>query len=130
MSLRDKIEGAKDRNAECVEVPEWGCDVYIGIISGEQRAEWSRFVVDNCKPGAPEPKYVRERLVASALCDEDGAQVFPDTEAGWKALAKRNTLVVERLFDKAIERNGLNKQAVDDAEKNSESAPSSDSGTS
>jgi hypothetical protein len=116
MSLsRDQILAADDKPVKEVPVPEWGGTVYVRTMSGLERDRLE------AQQQANPSKEVRARFVVAACCDADGELLF--TEADIPALNGKNVKALDRIFDEVIELNRLSKDAVDDAEKNSEAGP-------
>lgn len=70
----------------------------------------------------------RGRLVSLCACKSDGVRLFGDDDAA--ELSRRPLAWIEPLVDAALEFNGLTEKAVEDAVKNSPTAPASSSGTS
>jgi len=113
-----------------VSVPEWGGDdahVYIKVMGGDDRDSYEASQLERV-----DGKYVfvshnpTAELLVRTLCDKDGKPLF--NRAQVMALAKKNALVQERLFDIAADLNRLNKDAVKDTEKNLPAAQSGNSG--
>ena len=127
------IINAQDLAQERVEVPEWGGDVIVRALSAYDREWWeSQMMTDNVgadgKPaGTPKWNLLngRAKLLSRALIDEDGNAIFDEVQL--VKLGQKNNGVVNRLFQKAQELSGLQPLAVEDAEKNSDAAPSGDS---
>lgn len=126
----DAILQAKDLKVKEVEVLEWGGTVGIKCFSGADR---EALALANQKA---EEKYGKEGAerkfaliqLAHFLCDADGNRLFESFEK-LEQLNEKNASVLERLFFIGMELNGYAPQAVEQAEKNSESGQSSDSGS-
>lgn len=114
---RQQIDTAPDLAVTFVEVPEWGGSVGIRRLGVLEIAR----IQNECDKvkDADEDKQTLFglRLVASGLCDEHGNRLYQDGEL--EALGKRSFTVVKSLMDTVIAHNGLGKDAVDDAKKNS-----------
>lgn len=109
MSLRDQILAAVDLKVEPLEVPEWGCTVYLKEMTGAARDRFeSTFQKDRSN--------FRARLAALTLCDEQGNLLF--TEADVKALGEKSVGALQRVWDAALKVNAFTDQDVDDLEKN------------
>ena len=113
MSLRDLILAASDLKREAVEVPEWGCTVYVGTMSGKQRVSWAEATWND--DGAVKP-LSNATLLANTLFEEDGTRIFTDAEI--PSLADKSGAVIFRLINIAKRLNGLGAEEVDKAEKN------------
>lgn len=100
-----EILAANDLPTEIVNVPEWGGDVELRVLTGTELDEFQQSLSDRGLKGA---KGVRIALLARTIvCDP------PITE---DELAKKNGAVLWRLFERASRLNGLDGR---DAEKNS-----------
>jgi hypothetical protein len=97
-------------------VPEWGGDVHIKTISGSER--------DRFEEGYSEQKMknFRTRFLVLSLCDEKGDRLFTDAEVD--ELAKKSSLVINRLFEKAWELNAFSNAAVESLGNGSTVVPS------
>lgn len=111
---RDAILAAKDLKSEVVKVPEWGGEVTIATMSGEQRDAWEQSFIG--EKGKVNTTHARERLLVYCVVDEKGAPMF--TEADIAALAKKSSAAVVRCAEVAQRLNYLGAEAVKDAVKN------------
>lgn len=111
-------------------VPEWGGTVRVRALSGKERDAYDmslRVFRDNGDL-VYNPENQRAKLVGRSLVDsETGARLFTDQEIN--ALGDKNADVLQRLYDIAAKLSGLAVDSDADAEKNSETAPSTDSGS-
>lgn len=123
---RDGILAAADIETEKVPVPEWGDDVIIRGLTGEERDayESSRRQIRNF--GTPQQEMIlvnenmRANLLVRCIVDENGERVFTDRDAG--LLGMKNGKVLDRLFDVAARLSGLNDEEAEAIEGNSEAA--------
>src|SRR4051812_21328519 len=97
MSIRDQILAANDSRLEPVEVPEWGCTVYVPVITLEDVPE-----VERAEGKA-------ERLAAVIIRDAEGKRVFTDQDA--PALAKKSMAAVVKVVEVFNRVNGYAKDA-------------------
>lgn len=122
MLNRDAILSALDWRREAVEVPEWGGTIYVREFSGADRDAFYLEVLRRKQhegEGA-DVAGLTTWLLVRTLCDEQGNLLFaPEDEA---ALAAKAAAVLNRLFLKAMEINGLAADAADAAAKNLPSA--------
>lgn len=129
---RDAILGVSDLQTEKVDVPEWGGEVIVRGLTGEERDafEASRRQVRNA--GTPKAEVVlvldntRASLLVKCLIDEHGERLFTDRDA--PALGQKNGAVLDRLFDVASRLSGMSDDEAEAIEGNSETA--SDASTS
>lgn len=128
---RVQIDAATDLVHEDVHVPEWGGEVRLRALMSRERSaiEATMIASKGQKPEfrAEALKTLRERTVAAALIDAEGKRLYSDKEVN--ILAQKSGEVIERLFQKAQELSGMDKNAVDRAEGNSGPAQSGSSGS-
>lgn len=111
-------------------VPEWGGTVRVRALTGKERDafEASNRQIRDDGTIVYLPDNQRAKLVARSLIDpETGARLFTDQQIN--ALGEKNAAVLNRLYEVAATLSGLAPDSDEDAEKNSESDQSSDSGS-
>lgn len=122
---KEQILAADDLPREEVQVPEWGGSVWIQAMDGTARDAWEAEVFgfkgddDRARPNK------RASLVVRCLADENGKRLFSDEEI--LEVGSKHFAILERLAAVALRVNGLGKEDVEEAEKNSEADPSGDS---
>lgn len=101
-----KILAANDNKLDKTNVPEWGGEVYLKVLSGTDR--------DAFEEGYSEQKMknFRSRFLVLTLCDEKGERLF--TEAEVDELGKKSAVVLARLFDKAWALNAFRNEDVEE----------------
>lgn len=116
---RATILAANDLATETVDVSEWGGAVIIRSMTGAQRDAYETSLMTKDASGryTIDTENMRAKLVIFTAVNEAGAPLF--TLNDLPALAGKNAAVIERLFVAAQRINGLSKDAVADAEKNS-----------
>ncbi len=72
--------------------------------------------------------YLRARLVALCLVDENGSRMYQDAEVELLSDAVPSS-VLNKIFDAAQKLNGLDPAAIEAAAKNSAGTPPADSGS-
>ena len=114
------IFAAQDLKTETVDVPEWGGAVIIRTMTGAQRDSYEQSLMKRGDDGkyAVDTENMRTKLVVYTAVDEQGNALF--TADDLTALAGKNAAVIERLALAAQRLNGLSRDSVDDAKKNSE----------
>lgn len=123
-----QINAADDRRWEDVDVPEWGGQVRILGLSGTERDAYEASMVRIGSQGNVAGVNLldsRARLLAKCIVGEDFERLYTDKEV--KELGAKSGEVLQRLYKTAQRLSGLGKQAVRDAEGNSEAAPSESS---
>ncbi|WP_425401262.1 hypothetical protein [Algiphilus sp.] len=113
---RDQILSAEDLQTETVEVPEWGGSVKVRSMTGAQRDQYdvAMFRATSDDESAPS---LRAMLVSFCAVDEEGNPLF--TKEDVKALAGKSSSAIGRVYDAARRVSGMDRHAVESAEKNS-----------
>lgn len=131
-----QILDANDRPIETVPIPEWGGEVCVRALTGDQRDRYDQYQADKRWPDKDENpeaeadwRGLRAMAVAMALCDEHGAPQEA-TELQVLQLGAKNGKALDRVFDAVKRISGLSADAVETAEKNSPGDPSGSSGSS
>ena len=121
---RDSVLKAQDIPApEKVEVPEWGGCIYVRIMTGTERDEFEASSIQIVGKGkhrtvSPDMRNARAKLLVRCLCDESGKRLFNDQDI--VALGKKNSGVLDRLFERTQALNGIRDQDLDELEKYSQ----------
>lgn len=113
---REQIDAIDDLKVKMVEVsvPEWGGSVYLRPMTVRELDEYSNAVVRAKDKGLAD---FRSRLVAYCLCDANGVRLFSDDEV--EALARRNAVVVNRLYEACDALNDITPKKVEEVGGNS-----------
>jgi len=132
---RDGILGAVDIQTEKVHVPEWGDEVIIRGLTGEELDAFQgsiRQFRPTFDGKGMEPVLIqdnmRAKLLVKCLVDEAGERLFTDQDAS--ALGAKNGSVIDRLYDVASRLSGLSEDEKAELEGNSEPATESAGSTS
>lgn len=126
---RDAILAVDDVQFEDVEVPEWGGQVRVKSLTGKERdALESSMIVGKGKNANVNLNNLRAKLVARSVVDEDGKRIFTDDDIA--ALGAKSAAALTRVYEVAQRLSGITQEDVDELTKNSETAPSEDSGLS
>lgn len=130
--LNDKqqIRDLQDRPTETVQVPEWSCDVRVQALSGRGREVFNedlRTRLEVAGNGVLPGGVFWALVMVHTVVDESGASVFSAEDVDW--LSEKNEAVLDRVAQVGLRLNGLGQAAAERAEKNSEAAPSGDSGS-
>lgn len=120
MSLlnRDAILTADDLTSEVVDVPEWGGQVRLRVLTGAERDKFEASISADGKKINREN--LRARFVVLCVVDDDGQRIFTDADAS--KLGLKSASALDRLFTKAQRMNGLSDEDVETLAGNSESA--------
>ena len=106
---KNAILAHDDKDIKRISVPEWGGEVCIRVLNGEERARFESIFTEK------KEDLFKVRFVACSLCDEDGSRLFKDDEV--EALAEKSSRVINRLFDACWEHSCLASASVDEAGK-------------
>jgi hypothetical protein len=131
---RDAILGAVDVQIEKHFVPEWGDEVIIRGLTGDELDAFQGSV-RQFRPtfdgkgmeAVLIQEGMRAKLLVKCLVDEAGERLFTDQDA--PALGAKNGAVIDRLYDIASRLSGLSEEEKAEMEGNSEAA-TDDSSTS
>lgn len=104
----EQILAADDAGLLKVEVPEWGGDVYVRVMSVGERDSYERMWIGKRETGV---ENFRTEYLARVLCDEKGKLLF--TRQQMDALASKSGAVMGRLFDAAMRHNYMQEDAVE-----------------
>ncbi len=127
MSLKDSILAADDAKVAPLDVPEWGCSVFIRVLSGVDRDRFEAMCQPDPKTGKKGLDNFRARFAVLVLCDEKGVRLFTDAEAD--RLGAKSAVALDRILAAGMRQNALDAGAVAELEGKSGSGQSFDSGT-
>jgi hypothetical protein len=117
---KEQILSAIDLKTETVEVPEWGGQVKVRMMTGAERDAFEESIVDVKGTSQKQNlKNLRAKLCVMTMVDDNGNLVFTQDEV--VALGKKSAKALDRVFGVAQKLNGLTKDDVDVLTKNSES---------
>lgn len=124
---RDGILNAVDVQIEKVFVPEWGDEVIVRGLTGDELDDFQgsiRQFRPTFDGKGMEPVLVqqgmRAKLLVKCLIDEAGKRLFTDQDA--PALGAKNGAVIDKLYDVAARLSGLSEEEKEALEGNSETA--------
>lgn len=103
----EQILAADDLGLLRVEVPEWGGDVFVRVMSVGERDEYERQWIGKKETGI---ENFRTQYLARVLCDEKGKLLFSRDQIA--ALAEKSGAVMGRLFDVAMRHNKMTEEDV------------------
>lgn len=125
----EDILGTSDLSMKLVSVPEWNGDVMIKEMSVNIRAEFEsrslKYSGGTKKDAKSAYKEVIVWLVLQSVVDENGVRIFKNTDT--ESFMARNAKGVNRLYDEIIKHNAIQADAIEEDEKNLETAQSESS---
>jgi hypothetical protein len=126
---KEQIWQASDITFEDVPVPEWGGEVRIRGLAGDERDAFEEASLKKGKRGGREVnlRNARARLVAACAINEDFSPMF--TAGDVLKLGTKSAAALERLVAVAQRLSGMTDQDIDEITGNSEPGQS-DSSTS
>lgn len=116
---KDAILNCNDLITETVNVPEWGGDVIVRCLTGEERDELESLVVQEKSDGnnKVDLSNFRSRLVALSVIDEKGDRLFTIEDV--IKLSKKSAKALDRVFNVAERLSALRVKDGENAIKNS-----------
>lgn len=111
---RDQILQAQDIRIEKVEVPEWGGEVYVKTLTGQERDQLEAALMEYDNKGQPKRlklDRLRSTLAVLAICDESGQRLF--TSGDIQTLAGKSSAALDRVVSKAQELAAISPGDVD-----------------
>jgi hypothetical protein len=125
---RAEILDAHDVQTEAVNVPEWGGDVLVRSMTGDER---DRFEAEAQTTNSDDPtanyQRIRARLAARTIVDEDGNRVFSEQDI--EKLGSKNAWALTRVLLVAARLAALDDKDIEQLAKQLKGGPSASSGT-
>lgn len=122
---RSEVLDAPDLKHEDVPVPEWGGSVRVRMLTGAERDEFRKMAAQY-EDGIPPVRFASSLLALSCI-DEDGERMFTLDDVD--ALEAKSAGSIDVPAAVAMRLSGFGAKAMADAEKNSVSDQSEDSGS-
>jgi len=107
MLSKAAILATDDKNIKRVQVPEWGGEVGLRVLTGLERDKFEAMFTEKTTD-----KF-KIRFVACSVCNEEGERLFSDADLD--ALGEKSSRVINHLFDLAWEHSCLSQEAVEEA---------------
>lgn len=110
---REQILSADDLKTLDVHVPEWGGDVRLRALTGEERDKFeASFTVQRGGKTKQNVANFRARLVSMCIVNERGERMF--NPADINALGRKSVSALQRVFNACNEMNGLSEEDVEE----------------
>lgn len=110
------LETKKTLKRETVPMPEWGGDVLIQELSGNDRDELEMLLITD--DGKLNREGIRAATLSLAIVDEKGRRMF--SKADIEELGKLSGQAIVRLHRKVMKQSGLGENELEAEIKNSE----------
>ena len=127
----DDLLAIDDVAYETVRVPEWGRDVRLVSLTGEERnrvALAMRAHAKRLKGGEDEATvWFQARIILASMVDAEGAHVGDQSRA--EALMRKNGAALTRLFAACQRLSGIGREEEDAAVDGLKATPSGDTGS-
>jgi len=115
---RQQIQDVEDKGFEDVPVPEWGGEVRLKRMTAHERERFELGAMKGKgKSSEVNLKNFRERLLIATAIDEHGGKLFGREDVIW--LSGKSAVAMGRVYDKAMEMNGLSKKDEEELTGNS-----------
>ncbi|MFB5622533.1 MAG: hypothetical protein ACE5RH_00930 [Nitrosarchaeum sp.] len=114
-NLREKIKNIDDIKKEILDIPEWECSIEIRSMTAKQRANILDKVT-NEGGSIDNDLFFSHMIVASCFDSETGELIFDMDDANW--IMDKSSGPIEKLMSNIMRISGLNKNSVEEAEKN------------
>jgi hypothetical protein len=113
---KEEILGAADLPTETVEVPEWGGEVIVTLMTGEARDafETSVYGLDGKQRDFTN---ATAKLVSATVVDEKGRRIF-NTPQEVEALGRKSARALNRIATAARRLNAISREDLEEMEKN------------
>lgn len=107
MLTKEQILAADDLETVSVDVPEWGGEVLVSVMSGTARDEYEQSLFKFQSDGVAKQDLSnsRAKLLAVCLVDENGNRLFSSRDI--VALGKKNTRALDRVYAVADQLNSV-----------------------
>jgi L-ascorbate metabolism protein UlaG (beta-lactamase superfamily) len=110
---KDAIFAADDIKSERVPIPEWGGEVMVRGLTGNQRDAWEASMrVTRGKKTEMDMTNFRARLCVLCVVDETGQLVFHQGDVD--DLAGKSGAALDRIYDVAARLSGISDTDVED----------------
>jgi hypothetical protein len=120
---KEEIINKDDLLTEEVPVEEWGGSILLRTMTATERDAYEASVFKG--QGKSDFNNLRSKLLSKCIVDEKGKRLFKDSEID--ALGAKSANVIDRLYDKALDMNGMKAKNAEELIKNLKSDQNGDS---
>ena len=123
MGLRDDILKSRTAKPKMEAIQVFGHPLYVRKIKGAEldQYEGQRLDIRSAKDIRINYRNMRARLVVLVLCDENGERIFSDADV--EAVGELPADELDAIYDVGLRLNGMDKDATERLEKNSDQEP-------
>lgn len=114
---KELILACTDLKTETVDVPEWGGEVLLQGLNGEQREVVEIRIDKATKKDAEAWKGVKALTLSFGIINPDKTPMFAG-EKDVAALAKKSSAAIDRLFERLLTLSGMTKKDREEIAKN------------
>jgi hypothetical protein len=107
---KEDILGAKDTTVRAIDVPEWGGETFIRVLTGTELDALTTAMAKLGGERSTQPSAIAAEFVVRCVCDADGKRLFDDKDVG--SLVGKSTKVLTRIAEDAMGLNGLTEEAA------------------
>lgn len=126
----DAILASDDLTYETVPMPEWGGEVRLVSLTGEERNRIAVAMRAHAKKLRSEDEaaiYFQARIILASMVDADGIHIGDQSQA--PALMRKNGAALTRLFTVAQRLSGIGQDEEEQAIDDLKTTPSGDTGS-
>lgn len=114
---RASILKADDLKRQVVPVPQWGGDVTVRSLTGEERDSWEAWCISQRDEwGGNVGPNIRASLVIRTVVDEEGQRLFADSDLA--AVGAKNGAAIDAIYTVASKLSGISQQDQEELAKN------------
>ena len=111
---REQIVTADDSKTLAVNVPEWGGDVRLRVMTVGERDAYELEYQRKKNTGGLDD--FRSKFLVRCICDDSGQRLFTDADV--EKVSRKSAQVVNRLWEVAMKFNDLDESKIEDLAKN------------
>jgi hypothetical protein len=105
----EEIVEANDQQVHVMEVPEWGGQIGIRVMTAGERDAHELEWMNGKERGVTN---FRSKFLAKIISDKDGNRIFSDAKI--RALSEKSGAVCQRIFEEGLKYNAVTDQDVED----------------
>ena len=114
---RNAILEAKDLPTETVDVPEWGGQVIVRTLTGEERDQYETSMIEIVGEGTnreaiPKLDNLRATLCALTIVDSEGKRLFTTDDV--VELGNKSAAALDRIYDVSRRLSGLSEEDMEE----------------